>query len=485
MDDSRSTGIIFIHKDEVPGYLRCSPLFETAFQDDDDVGGHSVEIPADCFKLSPDICNESDLHSLLRTVRFWLIPEYINDNGDLFALALTEKGCMVNQLPEFSENFPILSLLCAATEPSTEFTTMGNAARLGMLSFVRYLEISGHTWDCGPDQHFTLLATEGNHVDCLCYALDKGCALQGNEMFVACQCGYLDCMKCLHEHGRQIVYGDSLLCVAYNRVDCVRYMVEVAGLILPDNTSACDNAATNGNIEMLKYLYSVHSPLTIQTMYCAARHGHLDCLKFAYEACGALGDSLSFGAACNDNMECLQYLVAQGCPLVGTKWTECNDMGGPVWMADRKGVFKCFLYAIEHGAVPVAGMYCLAVHNRSLEFLSYLFERGVEWDPAAASIAAECGNLECLRFLLDRGCPCTAYAYVGAIFGNSLNAIVFLHERGIEWDNMAAQEAVEQNTPAILKYLLQHGCPRDAYRLRATAVNNDFVECVECIDLYA
>lgn len=126
---------------------------ETTFSEADDVGGHTVEIPALCFKLSHDVCNEKDLLYLLHTVRFWLIPEHIEYNEDVFALALSDRRCIINALTEFAQTIPFLTELSAATEPSAEFTLMGNAARLGMLSFAKYLMANGHSWDCGPGKH--------------------------------------------------------------------------------------------------------------------------------------------------------------------------------------------------------------------------------------------------------------------------------------------------------------------------------------------
>jgi hypothetical protein len=108
---------------------------------------------------------------------------------------------------------------------------------------------------------------------------------------------------------------------------------------------ACENAAENGHLEVLKYLREeAKAPWIWTTASSAARNGHLhileylverkyneyisyaceraavnghlDCLKYLHETAKAPWDDWSvFYAHANNQAECLQYLLDNNCPL--------------------------------------------------------------------------------------------------------------------------------------------------------------------------
>jgi len=117
----------------------------------------------------------------------------------------------------------------------------------------------------------------------------------------------------------------------------------------PINMNACAYAAQGGHLEVLKYLHEeVKAPWTsgtasfaaesaqlhileylVERKYdefdeeacaCAAMNGHLDCLKYLHETAKAPWDEEAVREAHdNEHTECVQYLLDNNCPLP-TNW---------------------------------------------------------------------------------------------------------------------------------------------------------------------
>jgi len=113
----------------------------------------------------------------------------------------------------------------------------------------------------------------------------------------------------------------------------------------PINEEACENAASEGQLECLKYLHEeVKAPWDLGAAACAAYHGqlhileylverkydkyseyacelaarngHLDCLKYLHETAKAPWNSEAVREAHKKNQtECVQYLLDNNCPL--------------------------------------------------------------------------------------------------------------------------------------------------------------------------
>jgi len=107
----------------------------------------------------------------------------------------------------------------------------------------------------------------------------------------------------------------------------------------PIGTMACECAAENGHLEVLKYLREEASTASRAALnghlhileylverefdkYCewmclnAAEKGHLDCLKYLHETAKAPWGSLAvYYAHKNNHPDCVQYLLNNNCPL--------------------------------------------------------------------------------------------------------------------------------------------------------------------------
>ena len=139
--------------------------------------------------------------------------------------------------------------------------------------------------------------------------------------------------------------------------------------------SDCEEAASNGQLECLKYLHEHGCPWDEETCWYAAKNGHLECLKYAHE---------------------------QGCPW--NVWT--------CWYAAKYGHLECLKYAHEHGCPWDAKTYFCAMSNGNMEVILFLIEREhphaqslrLTWEKVAMPILPDADAVIGLEIALSRHC---------------------------------------------------------------------------------
>jgi hypothetical protein len=132
-----------------------------------------------------------------------------------------------------------------------------------------------------------------------------------------------------------------------------------------------NEAASQGNLEMVKYCVANECPIDEDACAYAAENGHLECLKYLREEVKAPWDfSTAEWAAENGHLHILEYLVER-------KYDEYNERACK-----------------------------LAAYNGQLECLKYLRETAkAPWNYLAVRFAHENNHTECLQYLLDNNCP--------------------------------------------------------------------------------
>ena len=130
-------------------------------------------------------------------------------------------------------------------------------------------------------------------------------------------------------------------------------------------------AASQGNLEMVKYCVANECPIDERACAWAARCGHLEVLKYLREEVKAPWDSdTASWAASNGHLHILEYLVER--------------------KYDQFKMYACFL-AAEYG---------------HLDCLKYLHETAkAPWDYDAIRSAHENNHPDCVQYLLDNDCP--------------------------------------------------------------------------------
>ncbi|CAL6418125.1 unnamed protein product [Bathycoccus prasinos] len=109
---------------------------------------------------------------------------------------------------------------------------------------------------------------------------------------------------------------DACAFAAFNgHLEVLKYLREEAEA--PWDSETAERAAENGHLHILEYL--VERKFYRYSGYVcmlAAEHGHLDCLKYLHETAKAPWNSFSVREAHkNNHPECVQYLLDNNCPL--------------------------------------------------------------------------------------------------------------------------------------------------------------------------
>jgi ankyrin repeat protein len=130
-------------------------------------------------------------------------------------------------------------------------------------------------------------------------------------------------------------------------------------------------AASQGNLEMVKYCVAKKCPIYEDACLSAARNGHLEVLKYLREEVKARWDGwTATRAAQNGHLHILEYLVER-------KYDEFHELA--------------YLYAAEKG---------------HLDCLKYLRETAkAPWNSQAIFMARVNKHFECVQYLLDNNCP--------------------------------------------------------------------------------
>lgn len=440
--------MISIRALEVPDYLHSSPHFENAFQGDDD--DLTIDIPADCLKLSTEVETESDLRALLQTVRFWLIPEFLESSADFYTFMINNKDILPQILPDYREDFPILAKLNAAFHFPGNCTLIGRAAQLGMLGLMKYLRDTGTIWDTGVPLCITSIAAEHGQLDCLKYAVDSGCELKREASTLAAKQGHTSCLKYVHEKGANIYMNDCEEAIRNGHVDCVKYMVDSKALNILSPPSVAEIPSRLGNLGMLAYLLSVGCQATVGAASAAAAFDQIECLKLLLNAgCPVNAETLYVAVHCGA-IECMKFLHNMGCPweettlhIPNNNWvlSACNN---PFISFDVEKQISCFEFAAGNGCPVTSAAYALAIKYGSVYLIEVIQSRGVEMDVMPVKLAVRGRQLECLKYLLAQNAPCDTEAYIVAVHAKSLKSIEYLHAHGVPLDLTVSRAAVVQ-----------------------------------------
>ena len=130
-------------------------------------------------------------------------------------------------------------------------------------------------------------------------------------------------------------------------------------------------AARQGNMEMVKYCVANECPIGTMACECAAENGHLEVLKYLREE------------------------VKAPCDSVTAAW------------AALKGHLHILEHLVERKYDKYSGIACtFAAENGHLDCLKYLHETAkAPWNEYAVRRVGEIKQPECLQYLLDNNCP--------------------------------------------------------------------------------
>ena len=170
-------------------------------------------------------------------------------------------------------------------------------------------------WD-GSEISFCVRVAQTNKLDLLKWAREeKKCEWNVATINMAASQGNLEMLKYCVSNKCPI---DMLACIkaAENgHLECLKYLHEEVKV--PWDWETANLAAKNGHLHILEYLVErKYYEYTAYACECAAANGQLDCLKYLRETAKAPWDSWGvFLAHKNNHSDCVQYLLDNNCPL--------------------------------------------------------------------------------------------------------------------------------------------------------------------------
>ena len=153
---------------------------------------------------------------------------------------------------------------------------------------------------------------------------EKKCEWDEDTINAAASQGNLEMVKyCVAK--KCPIYEDACLSAARNgHLEVLKYLREEVKARWDGWTAT--RAAQNGHLHILEYLVErKYDEFHELACVYAAEKGHLDCLKYLHETAKAPWDGYAFqGARKNKHHDCVQYLLDNDCPLLPDGWRYVN-----------------------------------------------------------------------------------------------------------------------------------------------------------------
>jgi hypothetical protein len=206
--------------------------------------------------------------------------------------------------------------------------------RLSEMSSISTLELAWENKWLWPyywnEEAFCCKVAQTNKLELLKWIREeKKCEWDVRTIIAAASQGNLEMVKyCVANE----CPSDEWIC-AYaaenGHLDCLKYLHETAKATWDSSTA--NGAAKNGHLHILEYLVErEYDEYSEKTVMVAAECGHLDCLKYLHETAKAPWNYLAvFWAHANNNLECLQYLLDNNCPLPSSWRYEDGELRVP------------------------------------------------------------------------------------------------------------------------------------------------------------
>jgi hypothetical protein len=265
------------------------------------------------------------------------------------------------------------------------------------------------------------------------------------------------------------------------------------------NNKTSGLAASNGHLEVLKYMYKYKCPMSESVIDSATKDGYMDCVRWAIKNGLTFSSEAYKNCALNDHYYSLEYLYEHKKQSHDQSWTDpnimCNVINSSFYPLDTVK----FLH--KNGCRLTSDLCTCAAESCEIDVLKYLHTNGCPWDESTCSGAAWGGDIECLKYAHLNKCKwnsetchlaaghghldCLMYAHKhGCPIGNSaerasrenhLECLKYAHENGSPLTEKCCQSAANifGNHLECLKYLFAHNCPRSHWACSMTGVKDD------------
>ena len=239
--------------------------------------------------------------------------------------------------------------------------------------------------------------------------------------------------------------------VKLNRDNCLRYVLNHAGVTVTDNLLV--TAAREGSLRCLRCLYNVSENWTNEmtqklATITASRIECIDCLKFLHEEASAvvITEDIILCAVAKNNLEAVRYIHEKEEVSITARLLE---------VAARSVNSECLQYLCEQGKISITERLVeAAVRSESIQCLRYLHEKAGETSSSSAvftervaEVAARAESVECLIYLYEQTNPrvvLTERVAEAAAASDSIMCLTYLHEKAGESSSLIFTERVAE-----------------------------------------
>ena len=186
-------------------------------------------------------------------------------------------------------------------------------AKVNSLELLLWARGKGYPWTI----KVTMIAAQRGYLSVLKWAVENGCYCEMSSATQdAAENGHLETLQWLYGHFNDMGWATGALAAERGHVDVVEWVVGVMGEKKPK--CIIEYAAKNHHHqEMIKWLFAQGCPITLRAMAELAHGGHLDTLKWAYTNGGPLSALVCSRAALGGHFEVLEWLRSQVLSLEG------------------------------------------------------------------------------------------------------------------------------------------------------------------------
>lgn len=284
---------------------------------------------------------------------------------------------------------------------------------------------------------------------------------------------------------------------------------------------ACNYAAENGNLALLKYLRESRSPWSSETCVLAAKSGctktflwvlnndcnwsfeavsiaaelgHLDILKCAKEIGFLTRDSIHY---CDRATQRAQREVLEWAEENGFEWSTraiegmwlSGDLDFIEWVTKRyppasqitfnavsyvaaKGDIKLLQYLQSHGAQLGEFAMVMAATENQFECVKWLREQGCPFG-RTCEVSAIRGNFEILKWAIDNGAELNPFVCSGIATHGNLELLKWAREIGCPWDVKTCSQAALSGNFELLQWVRENGCEWDKFTAVKAAMSGN------------
>ncbi|EFA77136.1 hypothetical protein PPL_09891 [Heterostelium album PN500] len=325
------------------------------------------------------------------------------------------------------------------------------------------------------------LAAQTGSLEIVKYIADKisTTVIQPEQFLRIVEAGHLEIVKHFLETSHMECHPKSAERAAlYSRDELILYFSEHFPTTITNATLTI--LAKNGNVQLLRQLTEKHNmKCSTMALDAAATNGHLEVIKWVFEQDPNIKSqkTLMDIAAAGGYLDIVTFIH-------NNTTTQCTIRA--LNTASQQGHLKVVEFLIlnrSEGCTPAA--FDGAIKNGHLEVLEFLFENRTERpNKNAKEVAASQGHVEILKFLVSR---CPEMENTNLFCFNDVATARYIHEElGLPIVEYHIDRALSYNNPDVLDYFLGNisydfpTCTRCTHVLRKIIQNNR-VQCLKTL----